>query len=85
MFNPVITYEKHDKNSVLVHAKGGLFGNNDMIIPMPENQFTNGMIHWLNDGQMVQDAFPTLNATQRDFLLTGMSEKQQSEMENEPK
>ena len=51
---------------------------NSMIFNLPIKVFEHGMSAWLKDGRYVQDAFPSLNATQREFLLTGMSEDEQN-------
>lgn len=51
-------------------------GTATMTLPMNLKQFKAAMAKWDN-GAMVQEAFPTFNATQREFLMTGMSEAQQ--------
>lgn len=48
---------------------------NEMELDITENQWRNYMA-----GMLVQQAFPNLDATEREFLITGMSEKEQKEV-----
>lgn len=48
---------------------------NEMDLDITENQWRN-----YQAGMLVQNAFPNLNATEREFLITGMSEEEQKEM-----
>lgn len=46
----------------------------EMDLDITENQLKN-----YNAGMLVQNAFPNLTPTEREFLITGMSEKEQRE------
>ena len=50
-----------------------------MKLPLRSEEFVLGMEKW-NAGALIQDAFPLLNSTQREFLMTGMDEQEQNEM-----
>ena len=50
---------------------------NEMVIPMPVDEYDKSRREY-QDGKTIQEAFPTLNATQREFLLSGMSEEDQN-------
>jgi len=46
----------------------------EMTIPMSREQFTAAFKRWQGDRSlMIQDAFPTLNADQREFIMTGIT------------
>lgn len=64
--------------SVIVSATGQ-FGDADMDLPIGIAAFQAGLEAHRN-GQTIQAAFPSLNATQREFLMTGMSEKIQQKI-----
>lgn len=44
---------------------------NTMWLPLTPVQFEQRRQFWLQ-GELIQDAFPMLNADQREFILTGM-------------
>jgi hypothetical protein len=47
---------------------------NEMFLPLTEEEFRECMSNWrVESGMLIQDAFPTLNADQREFLMTGMT------------
>lgn len=50
-----------------------------MVLPMSCEEFSAAVVKWLG-GDMVQTAFPKLSVEQREFLITGMSIKQQKEI-----
>lgn len=52
------------------------FGTATMELPMSLSEFKTAVAKW-DAGAMVQNAFPNLNATQREFLITGLSEEEQ--------
>jgi len=56
-----------------------IFGFAIMELPLSLNEFKQGMAKW-DAGEYVQNAFPTLNATQREFLMTGLSEANQQKL-----
>ena len=43
-----------------------------MKIPLTETEYQEGRWRHIN-GSLIQDAFPTLNADQREFILTGIT------------
>lgn len=49
---------------------------NEMVLPLSEEDFLQAFQAW-RGGALIQDVFPTLNDTQREFILTGMSEEEQ--------
>jgi hypothetical protein len=49
------------------------FGWAIMKLPLSLDEFKEGIAKW-DAGEYVQDAFKTLNAVQREFLMTGMNE-----------
>ena len=53
---------------MLIERVSGLTGKtNVMDIPVTLNEIQ----EWIESGRSIQDAFPGLNANQREFLLTG--------------
>ena len=44
----------------------------DMILPISEATFREAHARWTN-GEMIQAAFPQLDADQREFLMTGIT------------
>lgn len=49
---------------------------NEMPLPLDEREYAECFRSW-RKGALVQEAFPMLNDTQREFLMTGMSEEEQ--------
>lgn len=45
---------------------------NEMELPLTESEYQKG-VRLRESGELIQNAFPTLNADQREFLITGMS------------
>jgi hypothetical protein len=45
---------------------------NTMELPLTEWEYSEGMSVW-EDGALIQNAFPTLNAEQREFVKTGIT------------
>jgi hypothetical protein len=70
-----LSVTKATPTAVTVEAESG-FGTATMELPMSLGDFVAAMEKWDN-GAMVQDAFPRFNAIQREFLMTGMDERQQ--------
>lgn len=68
-----LLYNKKGKVKIIAE---GPFGESEMVLPMTENDFELALGKW-DAGELVQVAFPTLNASQREFLMTGMNPKQQ--------
>jgi hypothetical protein len=62
---------------ITVQAKSLFTGNVDaMELPLSLGEFQQGIEKW-DAGDYIQNAFPTLNATQREFLMTGLSDSEQ--------
>ena len=52
---------------------------NSMDIDIEEQEFVDAHTRWLK-GELIQRCFPNLSNTEREFILTGMSEEEQNEM-----
>jgi hypothetical protein len=48
-------------------------------IPLTETQFAEAFWAWREKGLCIQDAFPTLTASQREFIKTGITDDQWEE------
>ncbi len=72
---PVRTAPAPVAGSIVVEATGGFRGDATRVLPLTVEDFLAGMDRWEVQGMCVQDAFPTLNAGQREFLMTGMTPK----------
>lgn len=46
---------------------------------VPLEEFTRGVIAY-NSGKLIQDAFPFLSSSEREFLMTGMTKQEQKEI-----
>lgn len=57
---------------IKVEATSPFMGKSTMELPLSLGEFQQGIDKW-DRGAYVQDAFPTLNAGQREFLMTGMT------------
>ena len=79
---PILALVDSTPKTVTINATG-MFGSNDMTLPMSHADFMAAYDKWAA-GAMVQAAFPNLNATQREFLMTGMTPKQQHEIFGNP-
>lgn len=75
---PIHAILDNSPNTVTIGA-AGIFGNTEMTFRMTKDEFLAAWDMWKN-GAMVQEAFPNLNPFEREFLLTGMSVKQQKEV-----
>lgn len=75
---PILTLVDKSAKTVTINA-AGMFGSNNMTFPLTHEKFMECFDAWQN-GAMVQDAFPMFSAEQREFLITGMSIKQQKEI-----
>jgi len=67
---------KGNPNQIIVTSEGFL-GKAEMTLPLTLGEFATGCDK-RNKGELVQYAFPTLNKTQREFLITGMNMEQQA-------
>ena len=47
------------------------YGKKSMVVPASIQEMSDGWFLWIS-GKFVQDAFPKLNADQREFLMTGL-------------
>lgn len=60
---------------MIVTRKSELTGRyNSMDIPLSEEEFDRCLNNWKN-GMLIQNAFPMLNADQREFIMTGITPK----------
>jgi hypothetical protein len=59
--------------TVLVTRKSQLTGNySSALLPLTREEFEDGLALWATtSGMLIQDAFPTLDRDQREFLMTG--------------
>lgn len=60
--------------SVKITATGNM-GVTELTIPLSLREFDYGMQRW-DAGELIQRAFPTLDAEQREFLMTGITPEQ---------
>ena len=51
---------------------------------IPSRLISGPMIHSFLKGRMVQEAFPTLNKSEREFILSGMNAKDQARFFDPP-
>ena len=60
--------EHVSENKVRITKKSLLSGKqNQMVLPVRQGQIE----HWIDTCMLVQDAFPQLDADQREFLISG--------------
>ena len=52
---------------------------NRMVIPMDMDDFKYALCCW-KDGDLIQDAFPTLDADTREFIMTGITRTEWADM-----
>lgn len=77
-----------DKNSVYVTMAKPKWiegDDNSMILLLSEKDFRARWTIWKDYGKPIQEAFDILSVEQREFLLTGMSEEEQSNVFSEEK
>jgi hypothetical protein len=66
-----LTLERLSATSTKVTATSTLSGNlNTLELPVSQER----IVVWLQGGTLIQDAFPELNAQQREFMLTGTTQ-----------
>jgi hypothetical protein len=75
MFNPKLQILNSTPYSITLEAVG-FMGTSHMTLPMNEEKFRTCYTNW-QAGKLIQQAFPMLNATQREFLMTGISSDKQ--------
>ena len=75
MFNPKLQILRSTPRSVTLEAVG-FMGTSRMTLPMNEEQFKKCHASW-QGGKLIQQAFPLLNATQREFLMTGIASNEE--------
>jgi hypothetical protein len=49
---------------------------NRMTLPLSLSEFTVAYDKWKNHGALIQDAFPTLSPSEREFLMTGSTQEE---------
>ena len=60
-----------------VNAISALSGDNhQMLIKLGEDALLTALIAWRTSNGKVQDHFPTLNADEREFLMTGITDSE---------
>jgi hypothetical protein len=52
---------------------------NKMSLPLSIKQYNLAILDW-QQGTLIQDAFPMLTATQRDFIILGMGQDEQDKL-----
>lgn len=58
---------------VLIQKTSQLSGKlTEILVGIDFNEFVHSFYHW-NAGLLIQDAFPTLNADEREFIKTGIT------------
>lgn len=63
----------HTQSYTVVERRSVLSGKvHDMIIPLTPDDYDECMFEWRN-GRLLQDAFPTLTAEEREFIKTGIT------------
>lgn len=68
--------EKSVKGGMLVTRESSYSHKiHELVLPITVQQLTN----WRN-GELIQDAMPNLNDSQREFLLTGMTDDEWNKM-----
>jgi len=68
------SFDSHDEHSVTLLGVSHLTGKvNNMRLPIPMGVFRDGWEAY-DEGALIQDAFPMLNAEQREFLMTGSTQ-----------
>jgi len=68
----IIDYEEVSDSTVKIVAECDMDGEiSSMILPISLDQFTTCMYNWHN-GMLIQDAFPMLEADEREFIKTGI-------------
>lgn len=53
--------------------------DNSMELPLTEEQFKDGFTKWVQ-GELIQKAFPTLDAGQREFIMNGITPEEWDEL-----
>lgn len=53
---------------------------NEMKLPITQWEYCVGMDLWRERGMYIQDAFPMLNADQREFIKTGITPQKWTEL-----
>ncbi len=69
--------EVKDIPTQIVVTAEGFLGKSEMTLPLTLGEFATGCDK-RNKGELVQNAFPTLSKSQREFLITGMNMEQQA-------
>jgi len=61
-----------DNNTRCEVVATGMMGQTTLVLPLSLGQLQQGIDAW-DRGEYVQIAFPTLNAGEREFLMTGIT------------
>jgi len=59
---------------IMLTRKSPLSGKEHTIeLPLSESEFSDAHYNWQGRRMLIQDAFPTLSAEQREFIMTGIT------------
>ena len=69
----IVKNTRYGENMLLLERKCPYTGAwNTMELPLTHREYDRGITKW-EDGALIQDAFPTLTADQREFVKTGIT------------
>lgn len=66
----MVTYTRKSNLSGKMHT---------MTFDLTDEQFNKAYFAWAREGVLIQKAFPTLNAGEREFLMTGITPEEWNE------
>lgn len=69
-----------DPNICIVEQMSPFGGRSQLKIPLPPKKFITLYRQWKSSNQFVQNVFPMLSPDEREFLITGLTPKQFSEV-----
>jgi hypothetical protein len=68
---------------ITVIRKSDISGElNAMVIPLDQREYNASFAKWSN-GELIQRAFPTLDSSQREFIKTGITPEEWTEIMGE--
>ncbi len=80
MYKSVRGWTTVSDTSVRVYARNELAKKmNRLVIDMSNEEFEEAFKRW-ERGAYIQDAFPNLSPTERDYLMTGLTPAEQKEL-----
>lgn len=75
----LVDISPNGKDSVTVTMHGPMTGTTTMNLPLAHKEFLEQWQRW-QQGKLIQYAFPTLTAEQREFLMTGLTPEKWKEL-----